>query len=58
MKEKDVTVTKSIKQIRRELKESKDTHLQNMEKVLSDEQISLLVNAINNERQMKLLEEE
>lgn len=58
MKEKDVTVTKSIKQIRRELKESNDTHLQNMEKVLSDEQIALLVNVINNERQMKLLEEE
>ena len=51
-------MTKSIKQIRRELKESKDTHLQNMEKVLNDEQISLLVNAVNNERQMKLLEEE
>tara|TARA_Y100000401_G_scaffold48221_1_gene37458 strand:+ start:493 stop:657 length:165 start_codon:yes stop_codon:yes gene_type:complete len=48
---------KSIKQIRRELKESNDTHLQNMEKVLSDEQIALLVNVINNERQMKLLEE-
>jgi hypothetical protein len=58
MKEKDVTVTKSIKQIRRELKESNDTHLQNMEKVLNDEQIALLVNVINNERQMKLLEEE
>ena len=58
MKEKDVTVTKSIKQIRRELKESNDTHLQNMEKVLNDKQISLLVNAINNERQLKLLEEE
>lgn len=58
MKEKDVTVAKSIKQIRRELKESNDTHLQNMEKVLNDKQISLLVNAINNERQLKLLEEE
>ena len=51
-------MTKAIKQIRRELKESNDAHLQNMEKVLSDEQISLLVNAVNNERQMKLLEEE
>ena len=51
-------MTKSIKQIRRELKESNDTHLQNMEKVLNDEQISLLVNAVNNYRQMKLLEEE
>lgn len=51
-------MTKSIKQIRKELQESSDTHLQNMEKVLSDEQISLLVNAVNNERQMKLLEEE
>ena len=49
---------KSIKQIRKELQESSDTNLQNMEKVLSDEQISLLVNVINNERQMKLLEEE
>ena len=58
MKEKDVTVTKSIKQIRRELKESNDTHLQNMEKVLNDKQISFLVNVINNERQLKLLEEE
>ena len=51
-------MSKSIKQIRRELKESNDEHLQNMEKVLNDKQISLLVNAINNERQMKLLEEE
>ena len=51
-------MTKSIKQIRRELKESNDTHLQNMEKILNDEQISLLVNAVNNYRQMKLLEEE
>ena len=51
-------MTKSIKQVRKELQESSDTHLQNMEKVLSDEQIALLVNAINNERQMKLLEEE
>ena len=49
---------KSIKQIRKELQESNDVHLQNMEKVLSDEQIALLVNVINNERQMKLLEEE
>ena len=49
---------KSIKQIRKELQESSDTNLQNMEKVLSDEQIALLVNVINNERQMKLLEEE
>ncbi len=49
---------KSIKQIRKELQESNDAHLQNMEKVLSDEQIALLVNVINNERQMKLLEEE
>jgi len=48
---------KSIKQIRKELQESSDTNLQNMEKVLSDEQIALLVNVINNERQMKLLEE-
>ena len=51
-------MTKSIKQIRKELQESNDTHLQNMEKVLNDKQISLLVNAINNERQLKLLEEE
>ena len=51
-------MTKSIKQIREELQESNDVHLQNMEKVLSDEQIALLVNVINNERQMKLLEEE
>ena len=49
---------KSIKQIRKELQESSDTNLQNMEKVLSDEQIALLVNVINNERQMKLLEKE
>lgn len=51
-------MTKSIKQIREDLRKSNDTHLQNMEKVLSDEQIALLVNAINNERQLKLLEEE
>ena len=51
-------MTKSIKQIRKELQESNDAHLQNMEKVLSDEQIALLVNVINNERQLKLLEEE
>ena len=51
-------MSKSIKQIRRELKGSNDTHLQNMEKVLSDKQISLLVNAVNNERQLELLEEE
>jgi uncharacterized protein YeaO (DUF488 family) len=51
-------MTKSIKQIRRELKESNDTHLQNMEKVLDDRQITLLVNAVNNKRQLELLEEE
>ena len=57
-------MTKSIKQVRKELQESSDTHLQNMEKVLNDKQISLLVNAVNivrstlNERQLKLLEEE
>ena len=51
-------VTKSIKQIREDLRKSNDTHLQNMEKILNDEQISLLVNAVNNYRQMKLLEEE
>ena len=51
-------MTKSIKQIREDLRKSNDTHLQNMEKVLSDEQIALLVNVINNERQLKLLEEE
>jgi len=51
-------MTKSIKQIRRELKESNDTHLQNMEKVLDDKQIILLVNAVNNQRQIELLEEE
>ena len=51
-------MTKSIKQIRRELKESKDTHLTNMEKVLSDEQIALLMNSITCQAIMKLLEEE
>lgn len=51
-------MTKSIKQIRRELKESNDTHLQNMEKVLDDKQMTLLVNAVNNKRQLELLEEE
>ena len=51
-------MTKSIKQIRRELKESNDAHLQNMEKVLDDRQITLLVNAVNNKRQLELLEEE
>ena len=57
-------MTKSIKKVRKELQESSDTHLQNMEKVLNDKQISLLVNAVNivrstlNERQLKLLEEE
>ena len=51
-------MTKSIKQIRRELKESNDTHLQNMERVLDDKQMALLVNAINNQRQIELLEEE
>ena len=56
--QRNKTVTKSIKQIREDLRKSNDTHLQNMEKVLNDEQISLLVNAINNYRQMKLLEEE
>tara|TARA_R100000781_G_scaffold71347_1_gene44723 strand:+ start:114 stop:269 length:156 start_codon:yes stop_codon:yes gene_type:complete len=51
-------MSKSIKQIRRELQESNDTHLQNMEKVLDDRQITLLVNAVNNKRQLELLEEE
>tara|TARA_S200002703_G_C3799846_1_gene247137 strand:+ start:905 stop:1060 length:156 start_codon:yes stop_codon:yes gene_type:complete len=51
-------MNKSIKQIRRELKESNDEHLQNMEKVLDDRQITLLVNAVNNKRQLELLEEE
>ena len=51
-------VTKSIKQIRKELQDSGDSHLQNMEKVLDDKQITLLVNAVNNKRQLELLEEE
>ena len=51
-------VTKSIKQIRKELQESNDTHLQNMERALDDKQMALLVNAINNQRQIELLEEE
>ena len=54
----NVLTSKSIKQIREDLRKSNDTHLQNMEKILNDEQISLLVNAVNNYRQMKLLEEE
>jgi hypothetical protein len=53
-----MTMTKSIKQIRRELQDSGDSHLQNMEKVLDDKQIILLVNAVNNQRQIELLEEE
>ena len=36
-------MTKSIKQIRRELKESNDTHLQNMERELDDNQIKFMV---------------
>jgi uncharacterized protein YeaO (DUF488 family) len=51
-------VTKSIKQIRKELQDSGDSHLQNMEKVLDDKQMTLLVNAVNNKRQLELLEEE
>ena len=51
-------VTKSIKQIRKELQDSGDSHLQNMEKVLDDKQMTLLVNAVNNKRQIELLEEE
>ena len=35
-------MNKSIKQIRKELKESNDTHLQNMERVLDDNQINFL----------------
>ena len=35
-------MNKSIKQIRKELKESNDTHLQNMERVLNDNQINFL----------------
>ena len=51
-------MTKSIKQIRKELQDSGDSHLQNMEKVLDDKQMTLLVNAVNNKRQLELLEEE
>tara|TARA_R100001015_G_C4580180_1_gene136817 strand:- start:502 stop:657 length:156 start_codon:yes stop_codon:yes gene_type:complete len=51
-------MSKSIKQIRRELQDSGDSHLQNMEAALDDKQIILLVNAVNNQRQIELLEEE
>ena len=35
-------MNKSIKQIRKELQESNDTHLQNMERELDDNQINFL----------------
>ncbi len=45
----NVLTSKSIKQIRRELKESNDTHLQNMERVLDDNQINFIVQLLEEE---------
>ena len=45
----NVLTSKSIKQIRSELKQSNDIHLQNMERVLDDNQINFIVQLLEEE---------
>tara|TARA_R110002020_G_scaffold441782_1_gene652782 strand:+ start:248 stop:406 length:159 start_codon:yes stop_codon:yes gene_type:complete len=51
-------MTKSIKQIRKELVNSGDPHLVNVAEELDDNQLLLLTVLVNNERQIELLDAE